>query len=88
MKESLDYLSKTGVRFPPPPPPEKIKTFSEKIKIDGNKTVYFDTISTDLNNLNLQSSLTYWRLKKYKSGGSVRTARGELQTDMTSSEVD
>jgi len=75
VKESLDCLSKTGVRFPPPPPPEKFKTFSEKIKIDGNKTVYFDTISTDSNNLNLQSSLTYWRLKKYKSGGSVRTVR-------------
>jgi hypothetical protein len=32
--------------------------------------------------------LTYWRLKKYKSGGSVRTVREELQTDMASSEVD
>ena len=47
----------------------------KKIKINGNKTVYFDTISTDLNNLNLQSSLTYWRLKNYKSGESVRTVR-------------
>jgi hypothetical protein len=35
----------------------------KKIKIDGNKTVYFDTIKTSSEHPNFESSLTYWRLK-------------------------
>jgi len=62
VNDPIRSLSKTGGQYPASPP-RKIEKFFEKIKIDGNKTVYFDTISTDLNNLNLQSSLTYWRLK-------------------------
>lgn len=64
MNESLDCLSKTGVRFPPPPPPEKFKTFSEKIKIDGNKTVYFDTISTDSKQSELTKFFDILEIKK------------------------
>jgi hypothetical protein len=80
VKESLDYLSKTGVRFPPPP--QKI------ISKDGNKTVYFDIIKTSSKHLNFESSLTYWRLKTQEWWKSSNRKRGERQTDMTSSEVD
>jgi hypothetical protein len=80
VNDPIKSLSKTAGQYGAGP--QKI------ISKDGNKTVYFDTIKTSSKHPNLQSSLTYWRLKKYKSGGSVRTVRGELQTDMTSSEVD